>query len=124
MSLSTPIRRARGLGAAGEGVEHFKMQRLTAIANVPLVLWFVLSMVAFQSGDYDAARAWLAQPLNTALTLLLIASVFYHARLGLQVIVEDYIHHKGTRLAALVVIPLACVALGTACAVAVLNIAL
>ena len=97
------------------------MQRLTAIANVLLVLWFVFSAMALSGSGYAEVRAWLASPVTASLMVLLIISTFYHARLGLQVVVEDYVHHEGARLASLVAIALIVVALAVACIVAVLQ---
>lgn len=124
MALQTPIGRVRGLGAAREGVGHWKLQRLTAIANVPLVLWFVFSAMALAGADYERARAWLASPISASLMILLIISVFYHARLGVQVVIEDYVHQEGTKLALLVAVPLIVIALAVAAIVAVLKISI
>jgi succinate dehydrogenase / fumarate reductase membrane anchor subunit len=120
----TPLARARGLGAAHDGLNHWKMQRLTAISNAVLVLWFGFSAAALAGAGYDEVRAWLASPLAATLMILLIISVFYHAPLGLQVIVEDYVHHPGIRIAALILIRLIVAALAVACIVAVLMVAL
>jgi succinate dehydrogenase / fumarate reductase membrane anchor subunit len=123
MAYRTPIAKVRGLGAARSGLQHWKMQRLTAISNVLLVLWFVFSAMALAGSDYGQVRAWLASPVTASLMVLLIISTFYHARLGLQVVVEDYVHHEGLRIAALVAIALIVFALGVACIVAVLRVA-
>jgi succinate dehydrogenase / fumarate reductase membrane anchor subunit len=103
---------------------HWKAQRLSAIANAGLVLWFVFSVTALAGAGYGEVRAWLASPLAATLMILLISSVFYHAPLGLQVIVEDYVHHPGMRIAALILIRLVFAALAVACIVAVLMVAL
>jgi succinate dehydrogenase / fumarate reductase membrane anchor subunit len=124
VSAHTPLARARGLGAAHGGIGHWKAQRLTALANAVLVLWFVFSAMALAGAGYDEVCAWLASPLAATLMILLIISVFYHAALGLQVIVEDYVHHPGIRIAALVLIRLLLFALAVACIVAVLIVAL
>ena len=124
MQLRTPIAQIRGLGSAREGVEHWKMQRLTAVANVLLVIWFLISAVSLAGATYDEARAWLASPVSASLMLLLIGSAFYHAKLGLQVVIEDYVHHEGAKIASLTAVTLGCIALGVACAVAVLKISL
>jgi succinate dehydrogenase / fumarate reductase membrane anchor subunit len=123
MAYRTPIAKVRGLGAARTGLQHWKMQRLTAIANVLLVLWFMFSAMALSGSGYDQVRAWLASPVTASLVVLLIISTFYHARLGLQVVVEDYVHHEGARLASLVAIALIVLALAVACIVAVLTVA-
>jgi succinate dehydrogenase / fumarate reductase membrane anchor subunit len=124
MQLRTPIAQIRGLGSAREGVGHWKMQRLTAVANVLLVLWFLISAVSLAGAGYEATRAWLASPVAASFMLLLIASVFYHAKLGVQVVIEDYVHHEGIKLASLLAVTLLCIALGVTCAVAVLKTSL
>lgn len=123
MAYRTPIAKVRGLGAARSGLQHWKMQRLTAIANVLLVLWFMFSAMALSGSGYDQVRAWLASPVTASLMVLLIISTFYHARLGLQVVVEDYVHHEGARIASLVAIALIVLALAVACIVAILSVA-
>ena len=124
MAYRTPIAKVRGLSAARSGLQHWKMQRLTAIANVLLVLWFMFSAMALSGSGYDQVRAWLGSPVTASLVVLLIISTFYHARLGLQVVVEDYVHHEGAKLASLVAIALVVLALAVACIVAVLSVAI
>lgn len=124
MSAQSPIARVRGLGAAREGVGHWIRQRLTAISNVILVLWFVFSAMALAGADYQEVRAWLASPVSASLMILLVISVFYHARLGLQVVVEDYLHHPALKLGTLVAITLIISALAVACIVAVLKVSI
>ena len=123
MAYRTPIAKVRGLGAARSGLQHWKMQRLTALANVLLVLWFMFSAIALSGSGYGQVRAWLGSPVTASLVVLLIISTFYHARLGLQVVVEDYVHHEGARIASLVAIALIVLALAVACIVAVLTVA-
>jgi len=123
MAYRTPIAKVRGLGTARSGLQHWKMQRLTAVSNVLLVLWFVFSAMALSGSDYLQVRAWLASPVTATLMVLLIVSTFYHARLGLQVVVEDYVHHEGAKVASLVAIALVIFALAAACIMAVLRIA-
>jgi succinate dehydrogenase / fumarate reductase, membrane anchor subunit len=124
MAYRTPIAKVRGLGTARSGLQHWKMQRLTAISNVLLVLWFLFSAMALSGSGYDQVRAWLASPVTASLMVLLIISTFYHARIGLQVVVEDYVHHEGAKMASLVAIALIVLALAVACIVAVLTIAI
>ena len=124
MPALTPLGRARGLGAARGGLGHWKAQRLTAISNAVLVLWFVFSAMALAGAGYDEVRAWLASPLAATLMILLIISVFYHAPLGLQVVIEDYVHHPGMRIGAVILVRLAVAGLAVACIVAVLMVAL
>ena len=124
MQQRSPIASVRGLGAAREGVGHWKLQRLTALANVPLVLWFVFSAMALSGSDYEAVRAWLSSPITASLMVMLIISLFTHARLGVQVVIEDYVHHEGVKMASLAALTLAVWALGVACIVAVLKVAI
>ena len=93
MSLRSPIGRVLGLGAAKEGVSHWWSQRVTSVALVLLCLWFVASLLRVQMSDYDQVVTWIAQPLNTVLLLLLIATLVYHSLLGVQVVVEDYVYN-------------------------------
>ena len=123
MPYRTPIAKVRGLGAARTGLHHWKMQRLTAIANLLLVLWFMFSAMALAGSGYQQVRGWLASPVSASLMVLLIISTFYHARLGLQVVVEDYVHHEGARIASLAALALIAFGLAVACIVAVLTIA-
>ena len=99
------------------------MQRLTAVALVPLTIWFVVSMICLASADHAAVSAWLAQPLTAVLMLLLIGATFHHLQLGMQVVVEDYIHGEAAKMVCLVGLKLGSVALGVAAAFAVLKIA-
>jgi succinate dehydrogenase / fumarate reductase, membrane anchor subunit len=116
------IARVKASGSAREGVGHWKVQRLTAIANAPLVLWFIISAVALSGASYDETRAWLATPFNTVLMSLLVVSIFWHAKLGVQVIIEDYVHHEGIKVASLVALTLAIIGLAASCLVAIFKI--
>ena len=124
MLLRTPLALTKGLGSAKDGANHWTMQRLTAIANLVLIVWFLFSAIGLAGADYETTRAWLASPVSASLMLLLITSAFYHAKLGLQVVVEDYVHHEGLKIAALTAITLLIIALGVMCAVAVLKTSL
>ena len=122
--LKTPLARARGLGAAGDGVEHWFMQRVTAIANIPLVIWLICSIVSLRGTDYAQFTTWLAQPINAILMILFLISTLIHAKLGSQVVTEDYIHNEGLKFVKLIGQKLVFFALGVACIFAVLKIAL
>lgn len=124
MSLRTPLARARGLGSAKEGLGHWIAQRVTAIALVPLSVWFILSVISLAGSHYEQFQAWLAVPGNTALMLLLLFAVFHHAQLGCQIVIEDYIHGRGARVAAILLVKLTSILLGVFAAVAVLRAAL
>ncbi|MGC6485460.1 MAG: succinate dehydrogenase, hydrophobic membrane anchor protein [Candidatus Puniceispirillales bacterium] len=122
-SMESPLGKARGLGSARSGVSHWWMQRITAMGMIPLVLYLVAGFVLHAGSDYDTARQWLTQPFNASATLLLFACGFFHANLGLQVIVEDYISKEKTRLLSLVAIKLVTAALATLSIFSVLSIA-
>ena len=119
----SPLKKAKGLGAAHDGVEHWLSQRITAIALVPLVLWLVFSIIALQGASYAQFTAWMATPINAVLMILTIIAVMKHAALGTQVIVEDYISCPCMKKAMLIGLKLAFFALGTACIFSVLKIA-
>lgn len=123
MSLRTPLGRVRGLGSAKEGVSHWWAQRVTAVALVPLVLWFTGSMLSIVRADYDSAVHWVGQPFNTVLLVALLVGAFYHALLGLQVVIEDYVHAEGTKVMALLIMKFIMVLLGASAILAVLRIA-
>ena len=101
MNLRSPLGRVRGLGSAKSGTEHWWAQRLTALALIPLSLWFVASVAAMTGADYATMRAWCDSPLVGTLLILLIVATFYHAYLGLQVVIEDYVHNEPLKIAAL-----------------------
>jgi succinate dehydrogenase / fumarate reductase membrane anchor subunit len=123
MSMRTPLGRARGLGSAKEGVHHWWAQRLTAVALVPLTLWFVASMIQLAGADYAMVSAWIAQPLVAVLLTLLFVSGFCHLALGLQVVIEDYVHEDPARMVSLVAVRFACWLIGAIAVFSVLKIA-
>ena len=120
--LRTPLARARGLGSAREGVHHWWAQRLTAIALIPLVVWFAISLVMMSGADYGAVRAWIGSPAVMVLLILTIAIGLHHGQLGLQVVIEDYVHGDGSKLALIVAVRFVAVVFGLAAIVAVLRI--
>ncbi len=124
MTFRTPLGRVRGLGSAKDGTHHWWMQRLTAVALVPLTIWFVVSVIGLAGADHVAAAAWLASPLTAVLMLLLIAATFHHLQLGLQVVIEDYIHGEAMKVACIVGVKLVSIALAVTAAFAVLKVAL
>ena len=124
MDHRTPIARARGLGSAKDGTHHWWMQRITAIALVPLAVWLVASLVAIGTADHAQAVHWVRSPVAGIALLLTIAALFHHAQLGLQVVIEDYVHAEGTKIAALIAVKLLAVAAAATAAFSVLKIAL
>jgi succinate dehydrogenase / fumarate reductase membrane anchor subunit len=122
--MRTPLGRAIGLGSAKEGVAHWWAQRVTALALVPLMLWFASGLIAHLGAGRPQTLEWLGAPLPAIVMLLLLVAGFYHMALGLQVVIEDYITNEWTRLGALVVNRFVALALAVASIFAVLRIAL
>ncbi|MBP6767344.1 MAG: succinate dehydrogenase, hydrophobic membrane anchor protein [Reyranella sp.] len=120
--LRSPLNRARGLGSAKSGVHHFWMQRLTAVALIPLVIWFAVSLVMLSGADYGMARSWLSSPFVMVLLILTVCVGLYHGQLGMQVVIEDYVHNEGVKLALIVAIKFIAVFFGLAAIVASMRI--
>ena len=123
-SLRSPLGRVRGLGSARSGTMHWWRQRLTALALIPLIDWFVIGHVSHVGADHAAVVAWIAAPLNAALLVLLLTAGFWHVQLGGRVIIEDYIHGEGLKIFSVVTLNFATIAVGLACVLAVLKLAL
>jgi succinate dehydrogenase / fumarate reductase, membrane anchor subunit len=123
-SLRTELGRVRGLGSAKEGVHHWWAQRVSAIALIPLSLWFVACIVSLIDVDRATAIQWLGSPITLALMSLFLIALVYHAVLGLQVVIEDYIHTKATKLILLLLIQFAGVGLVATGVVSLLLIAI
>jgi len=98
MGTGTGIGRVRGLGSARHGVSHWLVQRVTAVGNLLLGIWFLVSLARLPSLDYATVTAWIASPLVAVPLILLAVSVFWHLRLGLQVFIEDYVHEEGGKI--------------------------
>ncbi|HEX3862022.1 MAG TPA: succinate dehydrogenase, hydrophobic membrane anchor protein [Stellaceae bacterium] len=122
--MRSPLGRAIGLGSAKEGVGHWWMQRVTAIALVPLAVWFVISIIALAGADRIVFIEWVRHPVPAVLLVLLLVATFYHSALGLQVIIEDYVENESLRLALLVVMRLGSVLLAVLGIYAVLKLSL
>jgi len=122
VEFRTPIGRARGWGAAHAGVGHWWMQRLTAVALLPLTLWFLWFLAHLLEADHQSLRAWLASPWQGGLLLAYLLAAGYHAALGLQVVIEDYVHHPALRLGALLAVKLGLAFLTLVAAVALIRI--
>jgi succinate dehydrogenase / fumarate reductase, membrane anchor subunit len=120
--LRSPFARATGLGSAKEGVEHWWAQRVSSVALALLGLWFVASLVALAGADRAHVVAWLHGPFAAILLILTLAAAFYHSALGLQVVIEDYVHDERVKIPAIIVMRLLCLALGAAGIFAVLRI--
>ena len=100
----------RGLGSAHEGTHHWLIQRFTAIGNLVLMIWLLASIIMLPDMSYGTVSDWLAAPIPAAAMVLLIISIFWHARLGLQVMIEDYVHEAGTKFAVIVLLNLTVIA--------------
>jgi succinate dehydrogenase / fumarate reductase membrane anchor subunit len=122
--MRSELGRVRGLGAAKSGLEHWWVERVSALALVPLTIWFILSVLSLLGTGQPEMVAWVARPLNAVLLLALIVMTFHHTQLGLQVVYEDYIHNKWRLQAAVLTTKGAAVLLGLTAALAVLKMAL
>lgn len=122
--MRSPLGRALGLGSAKEGVEHWWLQRITAAALVPLSVWFVIAIIRLVGADIETMREWVSAPLPAILLVLLLITTFWHASLGLQVVVEDYVHTPLAKLGLVIVVRLGCFAFAVAGIFAVLSMAL
>ena len=117
----SPLAIAMGLGSAKAGAAHWWTERVTAIALVPLTVWFVAAIIAHSGSDYLSFISWLRSPMTASLMVLLLISLFHHSALGLQVVIEDYVH-SGARFAAVIAVRLGCFALAVIGVVAVLRV--
>jgi succinate dehydrogenase / fumarate reductase membrane anchor subunit len=124
MSLRSPLGQVLGMGSAKQGVHHWWVQRLTSVALVPLSIWFLVSLLSLPSLDHFVVSAWMAQGPSALLLILFVLTAAWHSQLGLQVIVEDYVHGTGARTLTLVAIRFAHVLIASAGVLAVLKVAL
>lgn len=119
MSLRNPLAKARGLGSAKDGTAHWWAQRVSAIALVPLVLYVLYLLVSLAGADYASVRTSIAQPVNAVLLILFIGTAFWHARLGLQVVIEDYFHVRWLEITLTIAVKFIYVVLGLAAIIAI-----
>ncbi|HEY4162373.1 MAG TPA: succinate dehydrogenase, hydrophobic membrane anchor protein [Dongiaceae bacterium] len=122
-SMRSEMARVRGLGSAKEGAQHWWMQRLTAVALIPLGIWLVASLVGLAGADRAAIALWLSSPFTLGALPLLLLATLYHAVLGLQVVIEDYVHTEATKIASIILMKLAAFALGAIAVVSLLIVA-
>lgn len=120
--MRSPLGRAIGLGSAKEGVQHWWAQRVSALALVPLTLWFVIIVIKLAGADRAAFVQWVRQPVPAAILILLLIATFYHGALGLQVVIEDYIDRELDRIGLIIVVRLAAILLAVLGIVAVLKL--
>jgi succinate dehydrogenase / fumarate reductase membrane anchor subunit len=122
VNLVSPLSKVLGLGSAKGGTEHWWAQRLTAVALIPLGLWFAISIAALPDASYATISAWVGRPWTSILLLVLVWTVTYHSYLGVQVVVEDYVHGKSSKTVSLILVTFAHVFFGIAGAYAVLKV--
>ena len=123
MSMKSPLGKVLGLGSAKEGTEHWWAQRVSAVAMVPLMLWFVISALTMPAYDYATVSSWIASPVNAVLLLLTTGTLLYHSALGTQVVIEDYV--KGAaKVVTLIVVRFAYFVLAAAAVFAILRVSL
>jgi succinate dehydrogenase / fumarate reductase, membrane anchor subunit len=122
-SFRSPLARAIGLSSAKKGAQRWWAERVTAVALVPLTLWFIASIIAYADSDYVTFVGWLRMPLTTSLMILLLIGLFYHSALGLQVVIEDYLH-SDAKFVAVIGVRLGCCGLAVAGIIGTLRIAL
>lgn len=122
--LRSPLGQAIGLGSAKEGVQHWWRQRLSAVALVPLALWFAASVIQHIGSSQEQVLGWMSAPVPAILMILVVGTAFYHTALGVQVVIEDYVHNEAAKIAALVVVRLGCLLFAVVGIFAVLRIAI
>lgn len=120
----TPLLKARGLGSAKAGVEHWWIQRLTAVALLPLLAWLVLAVLSMDDYGYATLISWVARPVNATLLIATVLALFWHSALGLQVIIEDYVGGKGLQMALIIAVKFIHIQFAIVSIFAVLKIAL
>ena len=123
MSLVTPLNRVLGLGSAKEGTEHWWGQRLSAVALAVLGLWLVIAVAGLESFGYASVAGWVQQPLTSVLLVLTILTLCYHSQLGVQIVVEDYVHAAGLKITLLIASTFVHILLAAVGVVAVLRLA-
>ncbi len=123
MGLQTPLAQVRGLGSAKEGTEHWWLQRLTGLALVPLTIWFVVSIVCLAGADHNNVVEWLSSPMVAVFVILFLGVGFYHLKIGVQVVIEDYIHSHWIKAGSLITVTFFCSVVGLASVLAVLKLA-
>ena len=122
--LRSPLGRARGLGSARSGSKHWWAQRVTALALIPLTIWFIWSILHMTGASAPDVAAWMSSPVQLALILALIAGTFHHLQLGLQVVIEDYVHDEGVKLASVLLMKGVVIMLALICLISALALGL
>jgi len=124
MSLQSPLSKVLGLGAAKEGAQHWYSQRVSAVALLLLAPWFLVSLIYLGDVSYASITRWIASPVHSVLLSLFVIAASYHAQLGLQVVIEDYVPHKGTRVAVLLLLNFVLLLLAVIAVFSILRLAL
>lgn len=122
MSLQTPLAKVRGLGSAKQGTHHWWHQRLTSMALIPLSLWFIYSLLMIGPVDHASVTRWMSDTLNTVLLILFVFSLFYHAQLGLQVVIEDYIESEWQKMSSIILMKFLALFAGLTSVIAILKV--
>lgn len=121
--MRSMLGRVRGLGSAKEGTEHFWMQRLTAVGLIPLCFWFAYAIIYVAGIDHAALKVWMANPFNLTMMILMICVGCHHGQMGVQVVIEDYVHTEAFKIGGLIIVKLLTVFLAMFCVACVLKIA-
>jgi succinate dehydrogenase / fumarate reductase membrane anchor subunit len=123
-TMKTHLARVRGLGSAKEGSHHWWMQRLTAIALIPLTVWFAISIIGIVGADHAAVVNWFSSPVISIFMILFVSTMVYHSTLGVQVVIEDYIHKERWKFGLLIALKFFGITLGVVAVFSILKLAL
>ena len=124
MKFRSPLKNARGLGSANEGLSHWWLQRISAVALIPLCLWFIYSLLTLFSAPHEDVVSWFGSPKNSSLMLLFVLISLYHGQTGIQVVIEDYIHTKSVSITLILLVKGGSLLLAVVAAVSILKVAI
>ena len=124
MSLRSPLSKVKGLGSAKAGMHHWWLQRVTALALIPLTIWFVVSVMCIAAAGYEDAVVWVMRPVNTVLLLLFTVVTLHHAQLGLQVVIEDYVSCEWKKISSVILVKFLAALLAVIGVVSIMRISL
>jgi succinate dehydrogenase / fumarate reductase membrane anchor subunit len=122
MEMRSTLGRVRGLGSSGDGSHHWWIQRLTAVALIPLGIWFIFAALSLVGADYAQFKAWTGHHGNALLLVLFIITAFHHAQLGMQVVIEDYIHGEAVKITSILLVKFVSFMFAVSCILAVLRL--